>query len=79
MSRLEASMTVVTVSQRHSREAARRLKAGLGVIARLRAFAVDTGHCGRFIIFGSVAAGAVRHSSDFDVLTDFPEDLESRA
>ena len=72
-------MNIVTVSQRKEREAARRADAACGVIERLQAFVRETGNRGRFIVFGSVALGTVRYSSDFDVLVDFPPDLEAAA
>lgn len=34
---------------------------------------------GRFILFGSVARGDVRHDSDLDLLIDFPPDGEDAA
>jgi predicted nucleotidyltransferase len=34
---------------------------------------------GRFILFGSVARGEVRHDSDLDLLIDFPPDGEAAA
>lgn len=72
-------MTIVTLPERKAREAARRAAAARAVINRLRNFVEKTGHRGRFIIFGSVAAGRVRHTSDFDVIVDMPPDLESDA
>jgi predicted nucleotidyltransferase len=75
----EATRKYVTIPERKAREAARRNTAAQAVIERLRAFVHETGHRGRFIVFGSVASGAIRFTSDFDVLVDFPPDLESAA
>ena len=75
----EATPKYVTIPERKAREAARRQAAARAVVERLRAFVDETGRRGRFIVFGSVASGAIRFSSDFDVLVDFPPDLESAA
>ena len=72
-------MSIVTLKERKSRETARRAEAARAVIDRLRAFIESTDHRGHFIVFGSVASGAVRYSSDFDVLIAFPPDLEPAA
>lgn len=70
---------IVTISERKSREAARRAEAARAVIERLRGFVRETGNRGRFIVFGSVANAGIRYSSDLDVLIDFPADLELSA
>lgn len=75
----ETTPKYVTLPERKAREAARRATAARAVIERLRAYVAATGHRGRFIVFGSVAADAVRFSSDLDVLIDFPTDLERAA
>jgi predicted nucleotidyltransferase len=68
-------MTVETVSERKTREAARR--AAAAVMAEMRAFVRD--HGGRFLVFGSAAAGAMRHDSDLDVIVDMPKSLSEPA
>ena len=73
------SKGVVTIRERKAREAARRTAAARAVMDRLRVFVLDTGRRGRFIVFGSAASGAIRFSSDFDVLVDFPPDLQTAA
>lgn len=72
-------MDIVTVSERKDREAARKAAAVRGVLERLRVHVAETGNGGRFIVFGSAAAGAMRHGSDFDVVVDFPPELEVQA
>ena len=51
---------IVTISERKSREAARRAEAARAVIERLRGFVRETGNRGRFIVFGSVANDETR-------------------
>ena len=48
-----------------------RMREALDVLTRdLAAYARE--HGGRFILFGSAARGELRHSSDIDILVDFP-------
>jgi predicted nucleotidyltransferase len=68
---------IVTVSERKSREAARRCAAALNVMAEAREYALTRG--GRFYVFGSVAAGRIKYDSDFDVVVDFPFGIEAEA
>jgi len=65
-------MTVVSLTERKSREAERRRVAARSAIADLKSYARQNG--GRFWIFGSVARDEVRYDSDLDVLVDFPCD-----
>lgn len=68
---------VVTVSERKARETERLKRAADGIIAELTRYA--TLRNGRYLVFGSVAAGAIRPASDFDVVVDFPEETERAA
>lgn len=70
-------MAAVTISERKTREAARRSQAAARVAARLKNFARDEG--GRFVLFGSAARGTMSYKSDFDVLVDFPLEREHAA
>ena len=72
-------MPVVTITQRKDREAARRAEGARAVMDRLQNFVWSTGHAGRFIVFGSAVAGTMRFTSDFDVIVDFPVELEAEA
>jgi predicted nucleotidyltransferase len=69
--------TVVTVSERKARETERLRKAAAEIIAELTRYA--EAHHGRYLVFGSVATGAIRPDSDFDVVVDFPEEAERAA
>lgn len=68
---------IVTVPERKAREAARRQAAAQDVMAEAREFAQT--HGGRFYVFGSVAAGRIKYDSDFDVVVDFPLEIEAEA
>jgi predicted nucleotidyltransferase len=68
---------VVTVSERKARETERLRKAADSILAELTGYAAV--HHGRYLVFGSVAIGAIRPDSDFDVVVDFPEDAERAA
>jgi predicted nucleotidyltransferase len=68
---------VVTVSERKARETERLRKAAASIVAELTGYAAV--HHGRYFVFGSVATGAIRPDSDFDVVVDFPEDAERAA
>lgn len=46
-------------------------------MAALRDFALRRG--GRFVVFGSVAEDRMSFESDFDVLVDFPPEVETAA
>ena len=72
-------MPIVTVTERKAREARRRAEAARAIMERLRAYVRDQGPGGRFIVFGSAAAGTMRHGSDFDVIIDFPPEGEAEA
>jgi len=73
-----ATMTeIVTVPQRKAREIARRRAAADAIMAELKAFAAS--HGGRYMVFGSVAENRMSFESDFDVVVDFPLDLENAA
>jgi predicted nucleotidyltransferase len=46
----------------------------------IRTFALRTNsRCGRFYVFGPVAAGRIKYDSDFDVVVDFPFEIEAEA
>jgi predicted nucleotidyltransferase len=68
---------VVTVSERKARETERLRKAADSILAELTGYAAV--HHGRYLVFGSVATGAIRPDSDFDVVVDFPEEAERAA
>lgn len=70
-------MPTVTLSERKSREAARRREAAATAITRLGEYA--TRHGGRFAVFGSAARGDMRYDSDLDILLDFPPGREADA
>jgi predicted nucleotidyltransferase len=72
-------MRIVTVRERKERETRRREDAAAGVAARLREHVEKSGHIGRFIVFGSAAAGGMRHHSDIDIIIDFPAGQEAHA
>jgi predicted nucleotidyltransferase len=65
-------MPITTLTERKTREARRRAEAARAIVERLRAYVQSPGRGGRFIVFGSAAAGTIRHGSDFDVIVDFP-------
>ena len=67
----------VTGPDRKAREAARRRAAVEAVIHTLSAYARQRG--GRFLVFGSAATGKVRHTSDLDLVIDFPAETEGEA
>jgi predicted nucleotidyltransferase len=60
-----------TVPERKAAERARRLRAADEIVARMRDYAARSG--GRFVVFGSYAAGRMGHDSDLDVMVDVPE------
>jgi predicted nucleotidyltransferase len=68
---------IVTVSERKARETERLRKAAASVLAELTRYAAA--HDGRYLVYGSVATGAIRPDSDFDVVVDFPEEAERAA
>jgi predicted nucleotidyltransferase len=68
---------IVTVPERKAREAARRRAAAQDVMTEAREFAQT--HGGRFYVFGSVGAGRIKYDSDFDVVVDFPSEIEAEA
>jgi predicted nucleotidyltransferase len=68
---------VVTVSERKARETERLRKAADSIFAELIGYAAA--HHGRYMVFGSVATGAIRPDSDSDVVVDFPEEAERAA
>jgi predicted nucleotidyltransferase len=70
-------MAVVTVSERKARRAALVRSAAARVMDELGSYAAA--HGGRFLVFGSVATGKVKFDSDFDVVVDFPDGLETPA
>jgi predicted nucleotidyltransferase len=70
-------MAVVTVSERKARQAALRRAAADRVMDELKAHAAA--HGGRFLVFGSVATGKLKFDSDFDVVVDFPDGMETPA
>jgi predicted nucleotidyltransferase len=72
-------MPIVTLTERKAREARRRAQAVRAIMERLRAYVQGPGRGGRFIVFGSAAAGTIRHGSDFDVIIDFPPAGEAEA
>jgi predicted nucleotidyltransferase len=75
--RAEMTPEIVTVSERKAREAAHRRSAAREVMALVREFAVT--HRGRRYVFGSVAEDRMKYDSDFDVVVDFPPDMETEA
>jgi predicted nucleotidyltransferase len=68
---------VVTISERKTRATDRLRTAADRVMAELRDYA--SSHDGRFLVFGSVAAGRMHHASDFDVMVDFDREREPAA
>jgi predicted nucleotidyltransferase len=68
---------IVTVPERKAREAARRRAAARDVMAEAIEFALV--HGGRFHVFGSAAEDRMTYDSDFDVVVDFPPDVETEA
>jgi predicted nucleotidyltransferase len=68
---------IVTVAERKARETERLRKAADCILAELTRYAAL--HRGRFLVFGSVATGALRPDSDFDVVIDFPVEAEREA
>lgn len=58
-------------------EAGRRAGVASVLAERLGPFA--RAHGGRYLLFGSLARGAVRHDSDVDLLLDFPPEAEAEA
>lgn len=65
-------MSVTSLSERKTNEAARRDRAASAVTDALRAYAAATG--GRFVLFGSFVDRRMRYDSDLDILIDFPAD-----
>ena len=70
-------MEITTLSERKAAEAARRKRAADSVVRELAKYVRK--HAGRFIIFGSYTADAMRFDSDLDVLIDFPADRTADA
>jgi predicted nucleotidyltransferase len=68
---------VITISERKARAADRLRTAADHVVAALRDYA--SSHDGRFLVFGSAAAGRMHHESDFDVVVDFDRERELAA
>lgn len=68
---------IVTLTERRTREAARRRAAAEAIEAELLAFARSRG--GRILLFGSAARGDMTEMSDLDILIDVPEELEAEA
>lgn len=66
-----------TVSERKAIEVARLRAAAARAMDALKSYAIDKG--GRFAVFGSFARGDIVHSSDFDVMVEFPPLLERAA
>ena len=62
---------VVTISEQRLREAERRRVAARTIMSDLKEYARARG--GRFLVFG------LRYDSDFDVVVDFPADMEASA
>lgn len=75
--RAEMTPEIVTVSERKAREAAHRRSAAREVMALVMEFAVT--YRGRRYVFGSVAEDRMKYDSDFDVVVDFPPDMETEA
>jgi predicted nucleotidyltransferase len=72
-----SSMTVTTLAERKSAEAARRKRAADDAVRELRVYARE--HGGRFVVFGSYVTDSMRFDSDLDVLVDFPMDRTADA
>ena len=70
-------MVVVTIAERKARAAGQLRAASREVMADLRAYASK--HHGKFLVFGSTARDELGIDSDFDVVVDFPPDLERPA
>ncbi|WP_349940386.1 nucleotidyltransferase domain-containing protein [Fulvimarina sp. MAC8] len=70
-------MALVTVTERKEREASRRRASAERILTAL----AEYGRChnGRYIVFGSAASGEMTYHSDFDVIVDFPPEVESNA
>lgn len=67
----------MTLEQRKRREAMRKAGAAEEISAALTAYA--RAHGGRFLLYGSAAAGRLRRDSDLDILLDFPDAAEGDA
>ena len=66
-----------TLDERKHTEAARRSAAAEAIARDLARYA--RAHGGRYLLFGSAARGEMHAGSDFDLLLDFPPDLEAAA
>jgi predicted nucleotidyltransferase len=72
-----AADPVLTLPERKRREAERRTRAAAAICDALADFGRREG--GRFLVFGSAAAGTLHARSDLDVIVDVPREGESRA
>jgi predicted nucleotidyltransferase len=63
---------IITLTERKTTEAARRVAAVEAVVPLLAAYARE--HGGRFLLFGSAARGEMKYHSDVDLLVDFPDE-----
>ncbi len=71
-------MSVVTIAERKRRSAEKLAAAAAAVMAELTDYARSTAGSGRFIVFGSAAAEAIRYDSDFDASVDFRVTMRQR-
>ncbi len=69
--------TIVTIQERKARATAPRRAAANRIMSDLQIYARQNG--GRFIVYGSVARGSMRHDSDVDILVDFPAETTHAA
>jgi predicted nucleotidyltransferase len=70
-------LTSTLLEKRKIDGAFRRSEAAHAICDTLAAYAAA--HGGRYLVYGSVARGAIRHDSDIDLLIDFPEDAQADA
>jgi predicted nucleotidyltransferase len=68
---------IVTLKERKERAVRQRREAAEAVIADLKRYARE--HGGRYFLFGSVARGEVRRTSDIDIIVDFHSSDEPSA
>jgi len=72
-----AADPVLTLPERKRREAERRARAAAAICDALADYGRREG--GRFLVFGSAAAGTFHARSDLDVIVDVPREAEGRA
>ncbi|MCW4113606.1 nucleotidyltransferase domain-containing protein [Aurantimonas sp. MSK8Z-1] len=70
-------VAVTTLNERKAAEAARREAAAGRIVTNLHSAAARLG--GRYVVFGSCVADAMRFDSDLDILLDFPPERTGEA